>query len=269
MKHIVMLTTLILTAISANLLCSIPYAEASAGGSAPQFTSPGPTYTCPSLTVQVVSLEVAPAFVASRYSVKAAWSANPPQCFTLRHFNVKVTVKFANGQIRSVEQTMPGTQTTFQGQVSGAGSEPKMADVSVTAVAIASASGNMTYPSGISIGTNCPRIPISITQTVFSGLQSIPNRPGDYHPKVKVVWQVNNLASCITVKEFKVRATLASDGKNLEKTVTLPGNQLSAEVVIDSAAVGSTFTPQSVKSQINASGTAYIEGTGSKKIEVK
>ncbi|MCI0486462.1 MAG: hypothetical protein L0229_07660, partial [Blastocatellia bacterium] len=206
MKRIMIFTPILLAAFILNAAHSIPRAAALAEAdvSASQFSSGGSSGSCPDLPVQVVQLDVGPASLAPKYGIKAAWTANAPQCFTIRRFIVKANVTFANGQTKSIQKTLPPSQTSFQGDVPGAGALPRLADVTVTAIATASASGNAAYPSGISISTNCPKIPVHITHTAFNGLQSIPNRPGDYHPKVKVVWDVNGLLSCVTVKEFKL-----------------------------------------------------------------
>ncbi len=270
MKRIMICMPVLLAVFLLNAAYSIPCTAALAESrmSAFQLSSGGSSGSCPDLPAQVVQLDVAPALLASKYSIKTAWSANAPQCFTIRRFIVKANITFANGQTKSIQKSLSPSQTSFQGDVPGAGSLPRFADVTITAIATAPASGIVASPSGIGLSGNCPSIPVHITQTLFNGLQPIPNRPGDYYPKVKVVWNVNGLLPCIAVKEFKLTVRVGADGKEHQRTVTLPSNQLSADVVITSVAVGSGFTPQQVKSQIQASGTARIEGTALKKIRI-
>lgn len=262
MKRNMIFTQVLLALFTLSAALSVP------GAAALQFTSGGSSGSCPELPVQIVQFDAGPASLSPKYGIIAAWTANAPQCFTINRFIIKANVTFANGQTKSIQKTLPGSQTNFQGQVPGAGALPRQADVTVTAIATAPASGNMAYPSGASLSGGCPKIPVQITHTVFNGLQPIPNRPGDFHPKVKAIWNVNGLPSCITVKEFKLTVRVEANGKEHQKTVTLPGNQLSADVVLTSVAVGSGFTPQQVKSQINASGTTLIKGEAVKRIRI-
>jgi hypothetical protein len=223
--------------------------------------------------INITSITIDPKVPAANHTVKVTWNAQAPSCFSLERFVISGVVTFANRQTRAFQARATGNQNTISLNVAGGidrGFTPREVAATVAGFAKAPTRGQATLPASLSLTPSCPLIMgLEVTQAIFDGLQPAPTRPGqDFFPKVKVSWRADNLPPCFAISEFELTVELRSGGKSHQKKITVPGNQRSAVVVVDSIAVGSSFVPDQISARTIGTGTARIEGSAKKEVQI-
>ena len=223
--------------------------------------------SCPDVGVNITFVNVTPETPAQQHVVNLTWTASKPSCFTFSTFKVSGVVTFENGQTRNFETSVPGTQQAahipFPGILE---TKPRKVTVKVGATATGAITGSAIFPapSPSLVGSGPCTVTLQVTQAVMSGLVPAPNRPGDFHPKIKVQWQTTNLPACQRINQFKVEGELVFKGKVNSFSQTVPGTPDSTEITLTSIAVGSTFAPESIKARVTATGESKITGVTQK-----
>ena len=227
---------------------------------------------CPDIRITINFVNVTPSAPAQQHVVNLTWEASKPSCFTISGFKVSGIVTFENGQTRTIESAVPGNQFAahipFQG-IPQTRPRQVTAKVGVTASAAITGSAIFPAPSPSLVGSGPCTITMQVTQAAISGLVPAPDRPGqDFHPKVKIQWQINSLPTCQRVSQFRVEGELIFKGKSNPFSQTVSGTQYSTEITLTSLAVDSAFTPESVKAKVTATGESKITGFAQKEARV-
>jgi len=226
---------------------------------------PGP---CPPLDLTINSVVVTPTTPAQQHVVNLSWSSHPPFCFNLSGVEARGSVTFGNGQIREFDQRFPANQFGAHIPVSGITNvRPIKIVVKLEATAVATVTGNSSFPSGLTFESDC-KLPVYNVQAAMTGLVPVPNRPGqDFNPKVRVQWQTLP-APCQRVNLIKIDGVLIYQGKSTKFSQMVGGNQTSVETTITSVTVGSNFVPDQILAKVTASGQATISQTAKKDLPV-
>jgi len=227
---------------------------------------------CPDIRITINFVNVTPSSPAQQHVVNVAWEASKPPCFTVSGFKVSGIVTFENGQTRTFESAVPGSQFAahipFQG-IPQTRPRKVTAKVGATATAAITGSGIFPAPSPSLVSSGPCTITMQVTYAAMSGLVPAPDRPGqDFHPKVKVQWQTTNLPACQRVNQFKVEGELIFKGKSNSFSQTVSGTQSSILLTLTSLAVDSSFAPESVKAKVTATGESKITGLAQKEAPV-